>query len=166
MITAKQILSFHNKYRITESGCWEWIGAITDKGYGSLRIGSLKDGSRQVLGAHQVSYEIHYGSRMGLFVCHKCDNRKCVNPKHLFLGTHQDNMDDMIAKGRDKLGASNNPGEQNGNAKLTKRDVMEIVKLFPYMKNTEIAEVYKVTHSTVSSIRRGKTWSDLTGIAQ
>lgn len=78
--------------------CWEWQSCLNPNGYG--RIGHGGRGGRKCA-AHRVSWEIHYGAIPdSLWVLHKCDNPACVNPNHLFLGSHQDNMDDMIAKGR------------------------------------------------------------------
>lgn len=76
------------------SGCYLWLGGYSSRGYGQFWI----DG--KTVGAHAASYYIHKGDLNGLFVLHKCDNPSCVNPEHLFLGTHQDNMDDMKSKGR------------------------------------------------------------------
>lgn len=87
------------------SGCWLWIGGVSyPPGYGRMTRGQY---------AHRVSYEIHRGKiPVGMHVLHRCDNRLCVNPDHLFLGTQSDNMRDMMAKGR---------GRPNGKPNYTVR---------------------------------------------
>lgn len=82
------------------SGCWEWAGARSNEGYGQLR-----NGQRGSLQAHRVSWTIHFGEIPdGMFVLHHCDNRPCVRPDHLFLGTQADNLHDMYSKGRGRYG--------------------------------------------------------------
>lgn len=80
--------------------CWEWMKFVNSHGYGMLAILTVK-GRRPIL-AHRLSWIISHGDPGTLCVLHKCDNRKCVNPAHLFLGTRPDNTRDMIAKGRQK----------------------------------------------------------------
>lgn len=85
--------------KVDQTGdCWVWSGAVSDKGYGSM---GGPDGVTLLV--HRFSWEIHYGPiPPGMFVCHRCDNRPCVRPEHLFLGTAKDNTRDMMAKGRNR----------------------------------------------------------------
>jgi len=144
------------------NGCWEWIGYKDKEGYGQV---SLKRLEQYALKAHRVSYMQHKGKIADdLLICHKCDNPSCVNPDHLFLGTHQDNVDDKVKKNRQYLNRADGKGVNNPNAKLTKSQVKEITGLFSIMNNKEIGLIYKVHHSSISSIRRGKSWASVTQI--
>src|ERR1039458_1684911 len=90
---------FHSKFQpVTESGCWIWMGAIAGGNYGSMRVTSTTTES-----AHRVAWKLYKGPIPdGIFVCHTCDVMACVNPSHLWLGTHTQNMRDSMAKGRNR----------------------------------------------------------------
>jgi hypothetical protein len=112
--------------------------------------------------AHRIAYAMEHGvDPCGMFVCHTCDNRKCVRPDHLFLGTTEDNMADMVAKGRRKSGPVR--GAENGNAKLSDGDVREVLRrIMLGESNKQIAASTAVGHAMVSRIRTGRSWRDLT----
>lgn len=141
---------FGNTHLDDDTGCWEWLGAISGKnGYGVITInGKAKS-------AHRVSYEISVGKiEKGLMVLHKCNNRICINPEHLYLGTHNDNMRDMAHTQAVK-------GENNAMARLSESDVKEIKKLIKErtMFYRDIAEKYGVKRQTIKDIALGRTWS-------
>ena len=129
------------------NGCWEWTGCLC-LGYGLIK---RKDGLH--LRAHRVSWEYHRGMiPHGMFICHSCDNRKCVNPDHLFVGTHNDNMKDMVIKGR----SAKTVGEMNGFHKL-KTESIETIRNDRRPQHI-IAKDYGVCQTTISLIKRGKRW--------
>lgn len=136
------------------TGCWHWTGSMEKRwGYGRLRIGTRSHK------AHRFSYLLHFGQiPNGLLVCHHCDNRRCVNPEHLFLGTHKDNLDDMARKGRKAV----KRGEASHYAKLNSRQVSEI-RALRSQGNTlaQIAKDFGVCFQTVSHIVNRKTWAHI-----
>jgi hypothetical protein len=137
---------FFEKVSINENGCHEWTGCIMPNGYGQFH----KDGKTAY--AHRVAYELANGVAAN-FVLHKCDNRKCVNPGHLFSGTFDDNMADMVAKKRQAH------GEKNSHAKLNAEKVKAIRSEVGLHR--EIGAKYGVTASLVSMIRSGRIWRNV-----
>lgn len=140
--------------RDRKTDCWLWQGAVGKNGYG-MGFSIVGGHGGKGVGAHRASYMIFIGPIPDdLFVLHKCDNRRCVNPKHLFLGTHQDNMNDMRRKGRGLQ------GEDISWSKLTEKDVIEIRKSYvPYRVTFKmLAEHYGVCMQLISMVVRREIW--------
>lgn len=138
-------------WRAVDKGgdCWLWTKAVDRGGYGAIGAGTNTD--RRVLKAHRVSWELAHGPIPdGVFVCHRCDNPKCVNPAHLFLGSPSDNAADMATKGRA------NRGERRWIAKLTDDAVREIRRSSE--KGVDLAKRYGVSPTQVTAVRRGYEW--------
>ena len=133
-----------------EGGCWNWTGPPTWDGYGQFHCGGETR-------THRVSYKYFFREiPEGLLVRHSCNNRRCVNPLHLELGTHQDNMNDRNLAGRQ----ARPKGEKNGMAVLTEEEVTRIREMISsgQHKQYEIAEVFCVSASLISHIKHGRYW--------
>jgi hypothetical protein len=139
--------------KIDKSGpCWEWTGRLSRTGYGNFDV------DQKPTYVHRISFELANGPiTNGLHVLHQCDNRKCVNPSHLFLGTQQDNMKDMNAKGRHKFGR--HLGTKNPSARLTEQQVLEIRSLKE--SRHALAAKYQVAVCTIDDIKSRKTWKHI-----
>lgn len=135
----------------SDNECWNWLGGIKDTGRGNFYL----DG--KTIQAHRMSWLIHFGEIPdGLDVLHTCDNGKCVNPNHLFLGTQLDNIRDMESKGR----AVHLRGDNDPKSKLTESQVKEIFFLYKPKEFSQfkLAKMFKVSRSTIEAVLHKKTW--------
>ena len=143
---------FLSRTKAMPSGCIEWNGAKNRAGYGDFN--RKIDGKWKTCKAHRYAWEMTHGEAPeDRHVLHKCDNPACVNPEHLFLGTHQDNMRDRLEKRRFPV------GESHRNSVLTTEQVREIRS--SAMNAGRIAKVFCVSKVTVNKIRRGAAWRDI-----
>lgn len=135
----------------TNGGCWLWARSTVPGGYGKLRR----------VRSHRASYEAFKGPIPdGLFVCHKCDVPACVNPDHLFLGTSRDNIDDMVAKGRQCRWNGRREGHQNPRAKITEDQARAI--LHSSDSRAALVAQYGLSPAAICYIKRRVTWKHLT----
>ncbi len=158
VITPDLLRRFWEKVNKTDS-CWLWTASKNSTGYGKCTL------SRGVwTRSHRVSWTIHHGPiPAGMDVCHNCpcgDNPACVNPAHLWLGTHAENMKDRDQKGRHShCGAK---GITNGNAKLTDSEVKEILRRLQQGETcTSIGRTFGVSQVLVSYIKLGRAWKHI-----
>jgi hypothetical protein len=134
-------------FPVPESGCHLFDGAWTKQGYGAIKING------RMISAHRVAWELENGPIPdGLDALHKCDTPACVNPAHIFIGTHAENMRDKYRKGR----ARHTRGEGHGPTKLTEAQVraIRVDPRSPYLACRD----YGVSPKAVYDIRSGKNW--------
>lgn len=143
---------FVTKFEIDPiTGCWNWVAGLSDDGYGQFTY----DG--KTITAHRWAWQ-HFVSDIpkGMHLCHVCDNRRCVNFDHLFIGTNLDNMRDKAAKGR------STKGENSHLSKLKEQDVLAIRALHKegYILHA-LAKIYNIQHSTIGYIVNRVTWKHI-----
>lgn len=157
----------------TADGCIEWSGPLNNSGYGVLSIGdNSRENKKRVRAAHRVAYEKANGDiPEGLCVMHTCDNRKCVNPEHLVLGTWADNNKDRSKKGRSGKRVFSEDerarysemlkGERNHTAKLTDEQVRQLILERGSASYRQLGKKYGVAKSVVTSIFNGRSWKHI-----
>lgn len=136
--------------RIDQKGtdeCWNWKGPVWPHGYG--RLSQVRKNGY----SHRHAWELHFGKIPdGMCVCHKCDNKLCCNPNHLFLGTIADNMADMVQKNRQRK------GERIPSSKLTAEKVSRIKNLIGKFPVRKLGEMFGVSYQSIQFIKDGITW--------
>jgi hypothetical protein len=140
------------------TGCWNWTSTKNRSGYGVIHI-------KKTHLAHRLSYQEYHPlttdiSNIDLFVCHKCiGNTGCINPDHLYLGTPQDNTDDIREQGR----SPDAKGEKNNRSFLTEKDVLEIRELYSAggYSSRKIGDMYGVTKQNIFHIVKQKSWKHI-----
>lgn len=160
----------------SEEKCWNWTGPKHTNGYARLAVGKSGGPNFFVDSGHRFSWKLFQGEiPEGMQINHRCDNRRCVNPSHLFLGTQMDNMRDKIAKGRASCGEKHSlatkiktpRGSQNPTAKLVEADIPQILELAKAGKfQREIAAQFGVSKTAIGYILRGRNWKHLTSELQ
>lgn len=167
-----------HRWDFRKGRCWNWIGSKCSDGYGNFAIQKI------IFGAHRVSRVLHFGEIPdGLHVLHDCDNPACVNPAHIFVGTHQNNIQDMWDKGRGPStfkcppekkargknhGSKTKPqcvarGENCGTSILKEYQVLEIRKAFSElgMSKRKLAQMFGISRTTIKRVVERKGWRHL-----
>ena len=140
------------------SGCWNWNASLNSYRYGSAYF----KGTREM--AHRASYREFVGEiPIGMNVCHKCDNTKCINPDHLFIGSQKDNVMDAVKKGHYKgRPQSFNKGENHIMAKLNNADIFQIKNgIRTGMRTKDLSALFGVKPCTISDIKYGRRWKHI-----
>jgi len=147
----------NRSYPEPNTGCWLWGDSLNAFGYGILKASKIH---KNMVTAHRVSYWVNKNPfDLSMHVLHKCDNPCCVNPDHLYLGTHQDNMNDRTKRNRTNRIAPK--GSKCGASKLTEKDIKSIRIMACAFNQSQIADTYNVSQTTIHYILTRKTWKHI-----
>lgn len=150
MLDNTNIDRFFKKVNFTDE-CWNWIGGKSSKKYGRFRI------NKKLYLPHRLSYKYFYETSIPLKmdVCHHCDNPKCINPGHLFIGTRSDNMKDCVLKNRLNVPK----GEKHPHSKLTEEKIREIRNLSNKgYSQRQLSRIYQIGHRAIGAVVNKKSW--------
>jgi hypothetical protein len=151
----KTIADLRARCMVTDAGCWEWTGAIGTGGYGNVNLGVYGERS-----AHRLAWKFVHGPAGDSCVLHRCDNRPCCNPDHLWLGTYLDNVRDAVAKGRHR-GADGGGG--NAYAALTDEQAAMVMALRGIKPWRDVAAEFGASYRVITDIWRGRTYRSAVG---
>lgn len=153
---------FASHVHVNEAGCWNWTSSQAGgkKFHYSIFRPTLEPGDRNQVYGHRFIFEVCFGVQLDeQVVRHSCDNSICVNPDHLVLGSHDDNMKDAVARDR------TSHGTRNSSAKLTEQDVPKVLAMRESgMFHEDIADVFKVSRGAITRLLLGKSWVRVSGI--
>lgn len=155
---AKSIATFEERFwakALVGDGCWDWAGSLMPNGYGQMSV--IPWPKKEY--AHRIAFTLTNGLvPEGMDVCHSCDNRRCVRPSHLWLGTRADNLQDMVRKGRSTMGA------RNSQAKLRTKDVLAILAASAAGESKhQLAASFGVAPGHITQILSGRRWGHVKG---
>lgn len=140
---------FLSNIRISKEGCYEWIGKKNNDGYGTLTIDKKTSSVHRYMAALSLGFDI----KSELCVLHKCDNPCCINPEHLFIGTQEENIQDMVRKKRIRVGSSKPLSKLNEDSVKKIKELL-LAGMFQY----EIAKMFNIDRTIISRINTGEAW--------
>ena len=172
-VSPATVYRFFAKIKGSDS-CWEWTASLDKWGYGAF-ASTLKGQKKKVYKSHRFVWMLLFGEiPKGMCVCHRCDNPKCINPCHLFLGTQAENIADALKKGRFRLNGTakldGSPinrarGERSGQSKLKDSDIIEIRKVYrPYSRKfgaPPLAKKFGVSEQMITNIAKRRNWTHI-----
>lgn len=146
-----------------DTPCWHWTGSIATQTSGMQGYGTFARPDGKTMRAHRESYKFFIGAiPKGMVLLHACDNPQCVNPNHLAPGTHQENMEDAVAKGRLAGSKKFTSGANHPGSTFTEREVKRIRLLYKHGRTpSHIAKMYQRPLQTIKDIVYGVTWKEL-----
>lgn len=141
------------------NGCLEWQGSVNSLGYGQKDLGKRVNGKRRRVRVHRHIMILLYGeaSLKNKMVCHKCNNRACINPEHLYIGDAKTNYEDMVNAGNS--GIRSGKGQASARSKLTVRDVLYIRKHYGKIRTRDLAKKFSVNRRTIFDVASRRSWA-------